>query len=125
MLVLLLQKSVAQMEGGHALMDILMRGAMRWSPGEEVHLSRINDFDAQQFLDEHPHLPAEVESGGGPHIGEAQDKVRMLRNSLYQLQRVLDEGRASGEDATTIQEAIDKANNDIEIIDNVLGDFAV
>ncbi len=67
----------------------------------------------------------EVEVGGGPHIGEAQDKVRMLRNSRNQLQRVFDEGRASGEDATTIQEAIDKANNDIEIIDNVLGDFAV
>lgn len=48
-----------------------------------------------------------------------------LRRSKITLQKVLDEGRASDQDATDIQNAINKANSEISTINGVLKQFAV
>lgn len=95
-------------------------GTIQWNVGEKVHLERITRFDADAFLKAHPDLPNEVKIGEGRHIGEALDKVRMLEKSVRQLEKLLREGRADGEDAKTIQGAIDKAKADTEKIRKIL-----
>lgn len=95
-------------------------GTIRWNAGEEIHLDRITNFDAEDFLKAHPDLPIEVKVGEGRHIGEATDKVRMLERSIRQLEKLLREGRADGEEEKRIKIAIDRAKTDAEKIRKAL-----
>ena len=95
-------------------------GTIRWNVGEEIHLDRITNFDAEDFLKAHPDLPTEVKIGEGRHIGEATDKARMLERSIRQLEKLLREGRADSEEAEKIKVAIDKAKTDAEKIRKAL-----
>lgn len=95
-------------------------GTIRWNAGEEIHLDRITNFDAEDFLKAHPDLPIEVKVGEGRHIGEATDKVRMLERSIRQLEKLLREGRADGEEEKRIKIAIDRAKTEAEKIRKAL-----
>ena len=99
-------------------------GTIQWNVGEEIHLDRIMNFDAEDFLKTHPDLPAEVKVGQGRHIGEAADKVRMLERSIRQLEKLLREGRADNEEAERIKSAIDNAKTGAEKIRRTLDSSA-
>ena len=86
-------------------------GTIQWNVGEEIHLDRITNFDAEDFLKAHPDLPIEVKVGQGRHIGEAADKVRMLERSIRQLEKLLREGRADSEEAERIKTDVQKIWN--------------
>ena len=95
-------------------------GTIQWNVGEEIHLDRITNFDAEDFLKVHPDLPTEVKIGEGRHIGEATDKARLLERSIRQLEKLLREGRADIEEAERIKVAIDKAKTDAKKIRRAL-----
>lgn len=99
-------------------------GTIQWNVGEEIHLDRITNFDADTFLEEHPDLQAEVRIGEGRHIAEAADKVRMLDRSIRQREKLLREGRTDSEGAERIKTAIDRAKVDARKIRKVLDSHA-
>lgn len=80
-------------------------GTIQWNVGEEIHLDRITNFDADTFLEAHPDLQAEV---------------RMLDRSIRQLEKLLREGRTDSEGAERIKTAIDRAKADARKIRKVL-----